>query len=112
MENNMCKSICPVCDHVISDFEEGINDPCEHVMLTYVDLVGDEFCFVHSSFVDIAKEMIDKATDIESEELVTVEECIEKYANENDGFEVIEMSTSGMACGPVFVTEYNLIKTK
>ena len=37
---------CPVCNKVISDFDNGLSDPCEHVMLIYIDAISDEF--VHS----------------------------------------------------------------
>jgi hypothetical protein len=105
------KIICPVCEHVISDFDEGVFDPCEHVMLSYTDACTGEFVHVGKGFKEIAEEMEAKFADWDSDEYAEINELMEKYAEENKGFELSEMTTYGMACGPCSNTEYHLIKT-
>lgn len=105
---------CPVCDQVISDFEEGVSDPCEHVMLTYVDMLNGEFVHVGNcdEAAKIEEDIISKYEYLmEHDADESLDELMAAYADENDGYEVIEMTTSGLACGPVSSTEYHLIKT-
>jgi len=103
------KVICPVCDHVITDFEEGISDPCEHVMVTYVDILNGEF--VHVGDEELAEELMAQYTYLEENECdQSLDEIMEAYANEHEGYEVTSLTTSGLACGPCSSTEYHLIK--
>ncbi len=107
---------CPVCDHVISDFENAVSDPCKHVMLTYVDILSGEF--VHVGDTDEAQEIEESIISnyeylMENDADESLDELMEAFADENDGeYTVIQMTTSGMACGPSSSTEYNLIKLK
>jgi len=106
------KVICPVCEHVITDFDEEISDPCEHVMLTYVDTLNGEFVHSAKEAEDLEKEMLARYAHLEETgEDKTLDELMQTYADENEGFEVIELTTYGLACGPVSSTEYHLIKT-
>jgi len=103
--------ICPVCKHVITDFEEGVSDPCEHVMLTYVDMLNGEFVHVHNDFEGIAEDMLEKAEDYDNYD-VSIEELLEQYVAENKNFIVEILTTYGMACGPCSSSEYHLIRLK
>jgi len=109
---------CPVCDHIISDIYEGVSDPCEHVMLTYVDICGGEFVYVGvgKGGEKIEEELMGKygemmEDDYEGEDL-SLSELMEAYAYKHKGYEVIELTTSGLSCGPCSSTEYHLIKMK
>ena len=115
MEEEDNKVICPVCNHVITDMEECVNDPCEHVVLTYVDILNGEF--VHEGDEQIAKELLEKYNyepEDEDEEWddKSLDELMEEYANEHDDYVTIELTTSGLSCGPCSSTEYHLIKLK
>jgi len=111
-EDNVLK--CPVCDHVISDFNEGISDPCDHVILTYVDMLNGEFVYVADT--DEAKEIEESIIShyeylMDNDADESLDELMQSFVDENgDSYEVIEMTTSGLACGPVSSTEYHLIK--
>jgi hypothetical protein len=107
----MSKTIeCPVCNHIISNPDELIFDPCKHVVLTYVDAAGE---FVHSTDQDIEGlitaryEHYYESDDCEDR---SIPDVMYEYAEEHDGFAVIELTTYGFCCGPSSSTEYELIK--
>jgi len=111
MEEN--KVICPVCSHVITDFNEGVSDPCKHVICSYVDMLNGEF--VHVGDSTEAKEIADNILEqyeylSENDADESLDELMQAFADEDGGYEVIELTTSGLACGPVSSTEYHLIK--
>jgi hypothetical protein len=106
--NEESQIICPVCDQVISDFNEGETNPCEHVMLTYVDMLNGDFVHVGAGAEKIAEDMLVKYDGDEAG--YCLEELMEAYVGEHDGFVVISLTTYGMSCGPCSSTEYNLIK--
>lgn len=103
------KVICPVCDQVITDFDEGISDPCEHVILSYVDMLSGEFVHVGAGAEKIAEKMLVIYEEDDDADLI---DQMEAYVRENDGYDVISLTTSGLACGPVSSTESHLIKMK
>jgi DNA repair exonuclease SbcCD ATPase subunit len=99
---------CPVCNQVISDFENGISDPCEHVMLICIDACGGEFVHVGDGAEELEKKMEEKYED----DYTDLNEQMEKFAEESDDHEMLEMTTYGMSCGPCSGTEYILVKIK
>jgi uncharacterized Zn finger protein (UPF0148 family) len=101
------KVICPVCEQVISDFEAGESNPCEHVLLIYSDICGNEFVHTHASMQETASEMEKKYM----EDDVYLDDLMKEYAEEH-GHEILEMVTSGMACGPCSNTEYVMVSTE
>jgi hypothetical protein len=106
---------CPVCKQVISDFDEGETNPCEHVMLTYVDICNGEFVYSAKEAEELEGLLVARyehyyeSDDCEDREL---NEVMVEYADENEGYVVIDLTTYGCACGPCSSTEYNLIKLK
>ena len=99
---------CPVCNKVISDFDNGISDPCIHVMLIYIDAISDEFVHSGEGSEEIEKQMLEKY----EEECVYLNEQMEEFADNNNNYIVLEMTTYGMCCGPSSGTEYILVKLK
>lgn len=111
MEEKENVVVCPVCNHVITDFDEGVSDPCEHVVVSYVDICGGEF--VHEGDEKIAEEIMDHYHYLEDhDDYVSLDELMEQYAEENERFEVVSLTTYGLSCGHCSSTEYHLIKTK
>ena len=109
--NEESQIICPVCDQVISDFDEGETNPCEHVMLTYVDMLNGELVHVGDGAEQIEKEIMSSYNDAEENEVETSLDALMKgYVEMHDGYEVLELTTYGMSCGPCSSTEYNQIK--
>jgi len=105
--------ICPVCKQVVSDFDEGINDPCEHVMLIYTDCCSDEFVHVGNSAEDIAEGLMANYEYQTDNELDTsLPELMQAYAEDEEDVIVLELTTSGMSCGPCSSTEYVMFKLK
>ena len=102
--------ICPVCKQIVLDFDEGENDPCEHVMLMYTDSLNDEFVYIDDEAEDIAEEMIAQYEDSDGDDMLDV--LITNYANEHEDYEIVELTTSGMSCGPCGNTDYVLFKVK
>ena len=106
-ETNMLK--CPVCNKVISDFDQIIHDfddegsgPCEHVMLTYVDILSGEFVYIGAGAAHIAKEILVQYNHAEAEDEaegegvgegidVSIDDLMDMYADEKEGYVVIGM---------------------
>jgi len=111
MENENNKAVCPVCGFVITDFENEVSEPCEHVMATYVDICGEEFTHVHDDFRSEAEKMEIRANDWDHPDgEVCLLDLMQGFVESHDGYEIIELTTHGMACGPASTSEYNLIK--
>ena len=108
MEDNETVVRCPVCNQVISDFDEGVSNPCAHVMLIFTDIISGEF--VHCG--DGAEELEQKMEKAYQDDDIELNEQMAKFADENDDHVLLEMTTSGMGCGPCSSTEYILVKTK
>lgn len=103
------KIICPVCSQVVSDFEEGISDPCEHVLIIYTDILSGEFVHVAEGAEEVAATIMAKY-DLDGEDGDKgLDELIAEYAEAN-GHEVVELTTYGMSCGPCSSTEYIMFK--
>ena len=105
------KVICPVCDHVISDFEEGKSDPCEHVVLIYTGLLNGEFVYIGDNYNEIADGLIEIYEGQDGEDDKELDELMEEYIENNKGYEILTMTTSGLACGPCSSTEYIMVRT-
>lgn len=107
------KVICPVCNQVITDFEEGISDPCEHVMVSYVDMLNGELVHVGENAKAVEQEIMTKYNySYENDLDESIDELLKAFASDHDGYEVLELTTYGMSCGPCSSTEYHLIKLK
>ena len=108
MEN---KIICPVCKELVLDInkvdkgEDGFN-PCNHVMLVYTDALSFEFIHIDESMESVAKDMIEKS----AEDDVFLNELMNDFAMKHDNYEIIELTTSGMSCGPCGNTDYVMFK--
>jgi len=107
-EDNETIVRCPVCNQVISDFDNGISSPCEHVMLIYTDACSGGF--VHCG--DGAEELEQKMEEKYEEDDTNLNEQMEEFANESPDHILLEMTTCGMSCGPCSSTEYLLIKLR
>ena len=104
------KVICPVCKQVVLDFEECINEPCEHVMLIYTDALNCEFVHEDDSMEKDAKKMVAKY--VSGEEDKSLDMLMEEYVEKNADLDlvILEMTTYGMACGPCSNTDYVMFK--
>ena len=108
MDSEETRVECPVCQQVVSDFEEGISDPCEHVFLIYLDSIGE---IVHSS--DNADEAIAEFERRYKEDDESYEDMIEEYCDDSNGtYDWLAITTSGMSCGPCSSTEYIVFNIK
>ena len=106
--------ICPVCNHVVSDFDEnaGYHDPCEHAVLIYTDILSGEF--VHEGDEALAKTLVDKYDldeDDENWEDKTLDELMADFVAKNPVYKIVSLTTYGMACGPTSSTEFVMFKT-
>jgi len=101
---------CPVCDKVIYNGEEFLEDlVCEHILMIYSDTV-DCICYTHPKLVKVGKQFDKKieANLYSDEDLISFPEIMEEYAEKN-GYEIYTVTTSGMCCGPWGSTDYFMI---
>ena len=104
------KVICPVCNRVVTDFDEGIHNPCEHVFLMYTDALNGEFIHTGKGASKVELELLKKYG--ESDGDMDLSELMEEFANASDKHTILTLTTSGMACGPVSNTDYIMFKIK
>jgi len=104
------KLSCPVCGQIISDYDEGSTNPCEHVAMTYVDILPDQFLYVQKDHMKLAMYMIKLYKSPEMD--IPIEDSIDEFVQSNDNYTVVSLRTSGLSCGPCSCIEYNLIKVK
>jgi len=106
-KNDGLKVICPICNQVISDFEEYISDPCEHVLLIYTDAVCGEFVHIGAGMETVASEM---EYSVEEGDYDYLSDAMKHYEQLYPECIMVETETEGMSCGPCSNTEYVLIK--
>ena len=108
METIENKIICPVCKEVVLDIDKGEDgfNPCDHVMLVYTDALSFEFIHIDESMESVAKDMIEKS----EEDDVFLYKLMLDFAMKHDNYEIIELTTSGMSCGPCGNTDYVMFK--
>lgn len=99
--------VCPVCKKVVLDFEEGIDEPCEHVMFIYTDALSDEFEYVNISMEKASDEMIAEYERRDGDDGLDIlmEEYVEKNADQD--LIILDITTYGMACGPLSKMRYS-----
>ena len=96
---------CPVCGrHLIG--EDCIDDPCEHVLFIFVDSIGE---FTH--YDDSLREPVEKWIQDDDEFADKIEEDgkgiidhLQQLVPETAV--TISITTSGMACGPTWNTDF------
>lgn len=99
--------VCPHCQTEVLNYDEGEFNECEHVMLAYSDMLGNEFGYIAPEMEKVAESIIQKADDDDTK---MISAMMEEYAKENKGFTLETLTTHGMACGPVCSMDYILFK--
>lgn len=107
-EDDESRVICPICNQVVLDYETSENNPCEHVMLIYTDALNDEFVYESEEMTDVANEMIAEYEKRDGDDSLDI--LMEEYASNRADIMILEMTTSGMACGPCSNTDYIMFK--
>lgn len=95
--------ICPVCGDIIISEDGETTDPCKHVKFIFLDSVG-EFSVMRLPGEGIADKIKEALWEGDWDDVVKAK-LIPK------GVSVLELTESGLACGPVsFVTLIGIAK--
>lgn len=100
---------CPACGKQTVDWEDGLVEPhCPHLKFLYLTQI-DDFEFIKEDVKDLLDEKrraLDASkddTDEDQDELSDYE-LLQSAVSSDPTFVIFELTTSGMACGPVSST--------
>lgn len=100
---------CPACGKQTVDSEDGLVErPCPHLAFLYLKEI-DEFEYIKENvkaLVEKERQAADAEKDGKEEERDEMSdyELLKKALSQDSAFAIFEITTSGMACGPVSST--------